>query len=219
MTANAKLHELKTLAKVSLKSIEISDNIHNYKYKELSRFLYSTSIEGREKLIEIDFEQLGEKHTEYKSVDSNISVDVGGLVCNYKPETVESLMLFFIPPPPALPDSSKISLESKASTSSETSTEDALTPEEIKKRKMEKVRNEIAQGVKEKYSIKLALSINQIAVALINRKTKTFMANVGMNGFKLNFGQSNRKMDLDGGINELWLADHSNYPATIITEQ
>ncbi len=47
LSAKAKLHEAKTLAKVSLKSIQISDNIYEYKYKELQKFLYSTAIEGK----------------------------------------------------------------------------------------------------------------------------------------------------------------------------
>ena len=44
LSAKAKLHEAKTIAKVSLKSIQISDNIYQYKYKELDNFLYTTAI-------------------------------------------------------------------------------------------------------------------------------------------------------------------------------
>lgn len=42
------------------------------------------------------------------------------------------------------------------------------------------------------------------------------IAKVGLNGLKVDFGQSNRKMTIGGSIKELWLADYSNYPTTII---
>jgi hypothetical protein len=71
-----------------LKSIQISDNIYNYKYAELTNFLYSESIHGKERLIDINFEQLGEKNPQYKDGGSSISVEMGKLICNYKPETV-----------------------------------------------------------------------------------------------------------------------------------
>lgn len=88
LIANARLHETKTLARISLSSIQISDNIYTYKYGELSNFLYSESVEGKQKLIEIDFEQLSEKNPNYNEVGSTVSIEVGNLVCNYKPETV-----------------------------------------------------------------------------------------------------------------------------------
>lgn len=42
---------------------------------------------------------------------------------------------------------------------------------------------------------------------------------IGLNGFKLDFGQSNKKMDIVGSIGEFYLSDYSNYPNTIIKEQ
>lgn len=44
-------------------------------------------------------------------------------------------------------------------------------------------------------------------------------AQIGMDKFRLSFGQSNKKMMIYGGIGELWLSDYSNYPNTIIKEQ
>lgn len=111
--AKARLHETKTLAKVSLRALQLSDNIYNYKYKELTNFLYSESIEGKEQLIDIVFEQLTEKNPQYSQVDANIGVEVGKLVCNFKPETVDNLMRFFLPPQD--PTSKQLTLEDKKS--------------------------------------------------------------------------------------------------------
>ena len=42
---------------------------------------------------------------------------------------------------------------------------------------------------------------------------------LGLTGFKLLFGQSTRKMLLNGGLEEMWFIDYSNYPYTIIEQQ
>lgn len=91
------LHEEKIILDVSLKGIQLKDNIYCYKYPELSNFLYSESIEQSSKLIDIKIKQLSDKHPDYNFVDNKIDVDFGKLICNYKPETVESVMLFFLP--------------------------------------------------------------------------------------------------------------------------
>ena len=44
-------------------------------------------------------------------------------------------------------------------------------------------------------------------------------AKVGLDNFKLDFGMSNKKMDIRGGIGELWVKDYSSYRNTIIEEQ
>lgn len=52
------MRESKTSVALSLKSLQIRDNLYDYKYRELNKFLYSESIEGRNKLIDINLEQL-----------------------------------------------------------------------------------------------------------------------------------------------------------------
>lgn len=42
---------------------------------------------------------------------------------------------------------------------------------------------------------------------------------LGLNNFKLLFGQSDRRMVLEGGMEEMWFADYSKYPYTIYEEQ
>jgi hypothetical protein len=39
---------------------------------------------------------------------------------------------------------------------------------------------------------------------------------VGLTNFKLQYGMSNKKIDIIGAISELYLNDYSNYPNTII---
>lgn len=58
LASEVKLHEAKTALNVSLKGIQLRDNIYLYKYRELENFLYSEAIEGKNKLIDIKIKQL-----------------------------------------------------------------------------------------------------------------------------------------------------------------
>lgn len=60
------------------------------------------------------------------------------------------------------------------------------------------------------------VNISEISVSLVNRKNRVMFGRLGLTGFKLLFGQSTRKMLLQGGLEEMWFMDYSNYPYTII---
>lgn len=60
------------------------------------------------------------------------------------------------------------------------------------------------------------LVVEEISIALVNRKTRVMFAKLGLDNFKLDFGLSNKKMDIKGGIGDLWVKDYSNYPNTIM---
>lgn len=47
MDSRIRVHEQKNILDFSLLSIQIMDNLHAYKYKELSSLLYSTTMEGK----------------------------------------------------------------------------------------------------------------------------------------------------------------------------
>lgn len=64
--------------------------------------------------------------------------------------------------------------------------------------------------------MKINVTIQEVAVSLINRKNKVMFGKLGLTGFNLLFGQSSRKMILSGGLEEMWFIDYSNYPYTII---
>lgn len=67
--------------------------------------------------------------------------------------------------------------------------------------------------------MKVNVNIQEIAVALVNRKNKVMFGKMGLNNFKLLFGQSSRRMLLKGSMSEMWYADFSKYPYTIYEEQ
>ena len=48
--------------------------------------------------------------------------------------------------------------------------------------------------------MKAHLNIEEISVSLINRKNKVMFGKLGMTGLKVKFGQSTRKMILNGGL-------------------
>lgn len=47
MESRVRIYEHKNILDFSLLSIQIIDNLHVYKYKELNNLLYSTTIEGK----------------------------------------------------------------------------------------------------------------------------------------------------------------------------
>ena len=63
--------------------------------------------------------------------------------------------------------------------------------------------------------MKVNVNIQEIAVALVNRKNRVMFGKMGLNNFKLLFGQSTRRMLLQGSMEEMWFADYSKYPYTI----
>lgn len=208
-----RLHEAKTLLSVSLKAISLRDNIYPYQYKELENFLYSSGFEGQDKLIDISIKQLAEEHPDYELVDSNITVNFGKLTCNYKPETVENVMMFFLPP-------SAQKEPAPADKVTQSSLQDQEQEErERKKRVALKIVCDILNQQPEKYSMKVNVVIEEISIALVNCKNHVMFAKMGLNRFKLLFGQSTRRMLLQGSMEEMWLADYSKYPYTIYTEQ
>lgn len=68
----------------------------------------------------------------------------------------------------------------------------------LKKRKQEHIK--LLKEKAEVYNIKLKLKVQEIAISLVNRKTRVMFGRIGLNGFKLDFGQSNKKMDIAGSI-------------------
>ena len=67
--------------------------------------------------------------------------------------------------------------------------------------------------------MKLKVSIEEVAVGLVNRKNRVFFGEVNLKKFNLNFGLSSRKMVLNGSLAEMCYADYSAYPYTIYQEQ
>lgn len=97
MESRVRIYEHKNILDFSLLSIQIIDNLHVYKYKELNNLLYSTTIEGKQKLIEVNIINYAKVHPDYSNVDAIIYIEFGKLICNYKPETIERLMNFYLP--------------------------------------------------------------------------------------------------------------------------
>lgn len=125
-------------------------------------------------------------------------------------------MKFFIPKPEKSVKIEEKSLQS--SIDSNIKDPQHLTEQQLlKKRKQQHIK--LLKEKDEVYNIKLKLKVQEIAISLVNRKTRVMFGKIGLNGFKLDFGQSNKKMDIGGSIAQFYLSDYSNYPNTIIKEQ
>lgn len=80
-----------------MQSVQLEDNIYVYKNKELNNLLYTTPVPGRERLIYVNVINYAITHPKYDNIAAIINAEFGKLICNYKPETMERVMNFYIP--------------------------------------------------------------------------------------------------------------------------
>jgi CO dehydrogenase/acetyl-CoA synthase beta subunit len=95
-------------------------------------------------------------------------VSFGKLICNYKAETVSSVMKFFLPP--ADPNAAQVKAEEKKE-------EEKIDETMVSKISMNESMN---YQKAEKFSMKVHLNMAQISLRLINAKNKIFFAEFSM---------------------------------------
>ena len=103
-----KKYECYTDINITLGSLELVDNVENFKNVELQYLLMPKKVGGvANNLLSIRVIQAQHGDPRYQNIDNHVSVEFGVLVLNWKPNSINKLMRFFFSKPESSPQQPK----------------------------------------------------------------------------------------------------------------
>lgn len=195
---NFKQYPFNIYLSISLHSLEITDPLRVYLDPTLNKFLYCSQKEEKQgDFMTLKLNYMDRKHPKYSKTDTDLDIELGSFLLNFKPDTLLSL-LAFIKPKSSIPKPTKItSKESVELLPNLPPT--VLLDDEIK-------------------VMNVRLFLHNVTLKMVHRRNYLSIAELQISETRIVFQQKLQEMYIELEIGNFQLIDLTNYPKTLYLE-
>ena len=185
--------------RLKLESFLVEDYLHKYLNPDLEKLMTSVppGVDAemtKEDLIKVTLRKIEKTHPSYQKTKTatTIEVNFGYFYINFKPDTLQAIMNFFLPP------SNLVEPVQKPQQSEE----------------LVFVKDDI-----DHISIDLKATMETLCFRLVHQRSHLLMAELELTKFGTQLKMCSQSLELTGTLDNLKLSDMTNYPRTIHLEE
>ena len=189
---------------VALRFIELSDPLREYENPKLSKFLYcgneGDNNENIGDFLSLKMNYMNRKHPKYNKIDTDLEIELGSFLINFKPDTLLKL-LGFIKPKAA--ENNKPQSKPVPALKSTGTIEVMQTPIQVD------------QEIK---VVNLNLLLKKVSLNMVHRKNYLSIAELNISQTRIQLQMKLQELYLEVEIGNFQLIDLTNYPKTLYQE-